>query len=108
VAKSALGVLSTENRKAWSSLRDQISLDKNNASCLQIVDDALFVVCLDDSTPETMAEVCNDFLCGTYELRDGIQVGSCTNRWYDKVSASSSSGGGLLNMIVVASTHYLR
>ncbi|KAG8905645.1 hypothetical protein FRB99_008486 [Tulasnella sp. 403] len=85
VYKSALGVLSTENRKNWSSLRDTISKNPNNDSCLQIVDDALFVVCLDSTSPSNIAEVCCNFLCGTYELHDGIQIGSCTNRWYDKL-----------------------
>ena len=30
--------------------------------------------------------LCSNFLCGTYEIRGGVQVGTCTNRWYDKVS----------------------
>lgn len=93
VAKSALTVLSTESRKHWSHLRHEIASEsKDNESCLQIVDDALFVVCLDTTSPETPAEICANFLCGTYELRDGIQVGSCTNRWYDKVRVLFDGG----------------
>jgi len=88
VARNSVGVLSTENRKVWSSLRDALSKDHNNELCLQIVDNALFVVCLDDATPENLAELCNNFLCGTYHLSNGVQVGTCTNRWYDKVYAS--------------------
>ncbi|KAG8996479.1 hypothetical protein FRB90_012724, partial [Tulasnella sp. 427] len=94
VAKGALAVLSTESRKHWSHLRQQIaSQSKDNESCLQIVDDALFVVCLDVTSPETPAEICANFLCGTYELRDGVQVGSCTNRWYDKLQIIVSGNG---------------
>lgn len=94
VAKGALAVLSTESRKHWSHLRHQIASEsKDNESCLQIVDDALFVVCLDVASPETPAEVCANFLCGTYELKDGIQVGSCTNRWYDKLQIIVSGNG---------------
>jgi carnitine O-acetyltransferase len=39
-AKGALGVLSTENRKVWSGLRDILTKDEgsNNAECLNIVD----------------------------------------------------------------------
>ncbi|KAJ6455968.1 acyltransferase ChoActase/COT/CPT [Mycena vitilis] len=85
VARSAIGVLSTENRKEWSRLRSTISTDSNNASCLEIVDNALFMVCLDDATPGGLAELCANFLCGTYELDGGVQVGTCTNRWYDKL-----------------------
>jgi carnitine O-acetyltransferase len=86
VARNALGVLTTENRKVWSGLRDALSRDRRNAACLQVVDCALFVVCLDDAAPNDLAELCGNFLCGTYRLVGGVQVGTCTNRWYDKVS----------------------
>lgn len=85
VAQSAIGMLSTENRKTWSRLRTKLQRDKKNASCLQIVDHALFVVCLDDTAPQNLADICGNFLCGTYDLKDGQQVGTCTNRWYDKL-----------------------
>lgn len=49
------------------------------------MDDALFIVCLDDVAPESTSQLCSNFLCGTYQLKDGVQVGTCTNRWYDKV-----------------------
>ncbi|CCL98183.1 uncharacterized protein FIBRA_00177 [Fibroporia radiculosa] len=96
VARNSIGVLSTENRKVWSSLRKALSRNHNNESCLQIIDNALFVVCLDDATPENLAEMCNNFLCGSYNLKGGVQVGTCTNRWYDKlqiiVCADGSAG----------------
>lgn len=85
VARNSIGVLSTENRRIWSSLRRALISNKNNESCLEVVDNALFVVCLDDTTPENLAELCANFLCGTYDLKNGIQVGTCTNRWYDKL-----------------------
>ncbi len=91
VARNSIGVLSTENRKVWSSLRKALVRNRNNESCLEVVDNALFVVCLDDATPDNLAELCNNFLCGTYELNAGIQVGTCTNRWYDKVRSSPVS-----------------
>ncbi|KZT65330.1 acyltransferase ChoActase/COT/CPT [Daedalea quercina L-15889] len=96
VARNSIGVLSTENRKVWSTLRTALSNNHNNESCLQIIDNALFVVCLDDATPENLAELCNNFLSGTYNLKGGVQVGTCTNRWYDKlqiiVCADGSAG----------------
>ncbi|KAG1758185.1 carnitine acetyl transferase [Suillus occidentalis] len=88
VARTAIGVLTTENRKTWSSLRHELAEDKTNAACLRLVDDALFVVCLDDAAPgrdgvgvlarngekgEDLAALCS------------VQVGTCTNRWYDKL-----------------------
>lgn len=86
-AKGALGVLSTENRKVWSGLRDIMTKDaaSNNAECLNIVDTALFVLCLDDTEPSNTGELCANMLCGSSEVIRGVQVGTCTNRWYDKL-----------------------
>ena len=86
-AKGALGVLSTENRKTWAGLRDVLTRDENssNAECLSIVDSALFILCLDYTEPKTGAEICKNVLCGTNEVVKGIQIGTCTNRWYDKL-----------------------
>ncbi|KKK23282.1 hypothetical protein P175DRAFT_0432966 [Aspergillus ochraceoroseus IBT 24754] len=86
-AKGALGVLSTENRKVWSGLRDILTKDENsnNAECLNIVDTALFVLCLDGTEPSNTSKLCANMLCGTSEVIKGVQVGTCTNRWYDKL-----------------------
>ena len=86
-AKGALGVLSTENRKIWSSLRDLMSREEgsNNSDCLNIVDTALFIMCLDYTEPATGSELCMNMLCGTSSIERGVQVGTCTNRWYDKL-----------------------
>lgn len=86
-AKGALGVLSTENRKIWAGLRDVLTRDEgsNNAECLGIVDSALFILCLDYTEPRTGAEICGNMLCGTSEVVKGVQIGTCTNRWYDKM-----------------------
>ena len=86
-AKGAVGVLSTENRKTWSGLRDVLTREEgsNNAECLGIVDSALFMVCLDYTEPSDVAQLCGNMLCGTNEVIRGVQVGTCTNRWYDKL-----------------------
>jgi carnitine O-acetyltransferase len=86
-AKGALGVLSTENRKVWSGLRDVLTRDpeSNNADSLNIVDSALFALCLDYSEPHDVAALCQNMLCGTSEIERGVQIGTCTNRWYDKL-----------------------
>ena len=87
VSTSAVGVLTTENRKHWARLRRilQHHSSKRNSECLDVIDHALFMVCLDDATPEGTAEMCKNFLCGTYRLEGGVQTGTCTNRWYDKL-----------------------
>ncbi|TRM57146.1 acyltransferase ChoActase/COT/CPT [Schizophyllum amplum] len=124
-AYQSIGVLTTENRKTWSKLRTVLkTTTQNNRSSLQLVDSALFVVCLDDwaeeeefaksypshscspndnqrkdgsnSESRKLAEICANFLCGTYDLDGGVQVGTCMNRWYDKlqiiVTGSGSAG----------------
>ncbi|KZV71963.1 acyltransferase ChoActase/COT/CPT [Peniophora sp. CONT] len=93
VAQNSIGVLSTENRKIWAGLRKALSQDRTNASCLRIVDSALFVVCLDDAAPQGLGELCNNYLCGTYEMSEGVQVGTCTNRWYDKLQIIVTADG---------------
>lgn len=93
VARNAVGVLTTENRKVWSGLRSTLSRDRRNAACLRVVDQALFVVCLDDVSPDSLAELCGNFLCGTYRLIGGVQVGTCTNRWYDKLQIIVTADG---------------
>lgn len=86
-AKGALGVLSTENRKIWSGLRDLMTKDEgsNNSDCLGIVDSALFILCLDYTEPTSGADLCQNMLCGTSQVEKGVQIGTCTNRWYDKL-----------------------
>ncbi len=86
-AKGAIGVLSTENRKTWSHLRDILTKEEgsNNSECLNIVDSALFMICLDYTEPTDVSELCGNMLCGTNEVIRGVQVGTCTNRWYDKL-----------------------
>ncbi|KAH0542610.1 hypothetical protein FGG08_003018 [Glutinoglossum americanum] len=94
-AKGALGVLSTENRKVWASLRDVLTREEgsNNAECLAIVDSSLFILCLDYASPQTGADLCMNMLCGTSEVVDGVQVGTCTNRWYDKLQIIVCNNG---------------
>lgn len=90
-AKSALGVLSTENRRIWAGLREHLLKSHDgydeppNRESLQIVDTALFVLCLDDNEPIGTTAVAENVLSGSYRLEDGVQTGTCTNRWYDKI-----------------------
>ncbi|GAA5822601.1 hypothetical protein JCM3770_000614 [Rhodotorula araucariae] len=93
VAQSALGVLSTERRATWAAHRAHLMKNDGNAMCLDVLDKALFVVALDDTSPETSSEMCNNMLCGTYKLEKGVQVGTCTNRWYDKLQIIVAANG---------------
>ncbi|TNY21438.1 Choline/Carnitine o-acyltransferase-domain-containing protein [Rhodotorula diobovata] len=93
VAQSALGVLSTERRATWAACRAGLMKNEGNAMCLDVIDKALFVVALDDTSPESATEMCNNMLCGTYKLEKGVQVGTCTNRWYDKLQIIVAANG---------------
>lgn len=85
-ARSAVGVLTTEGRRAWATIReDMMSGGDVNAECLRKVDSALFVVCLDHEAPESMSDLASNMLCGLSRFEKGVQVGTCTNRWYDKL-----------------------
>uniref|UniRef100_A0A182JUM5 Choline/carnitine acyltransferase domain-containing protein n=1 Tax=Anopheles christyi TaxID=43041 RepID=A0A182JUM5_9DIPT len=74
-AADPLGLLTTENRDTWASARTHLTELGNNARSLELVDSALFCLCLDESTiePENPIPAIREFLFG-----DG------TNRWFDK------------------------
>ncbi|KIY44626.1 acyltransferase ChoActase/COT/CPT [Fistulina hepatica ATCC 64428] len=92
--KMAIGVLTTENRKTWSRLRGMLkTTTPHNRSSLQIVDGALFVMCLDDAAEASFDDLCSNFLCGTYKLSGDAQVGTCINRWYDKLQIIVTADG---------------
>ncbi|XP_017289800.1 carnitine O-palmitoyltransferase 2, mitochondrial [Kryptolebias marmoratus] len=67
-----LGVLTSENRDIWAGLRDKL-VAAGNAEVLQIIDRALFCLCLDDESIRDHIHISHNMLHG-----DGC------NRWYDK------------------------
>lgn len=85
LARSSFGVLTTENRKNWANLRNSLLNDPINYKILKIIDSALFVVVLDDIELDTLPDLSKNMLCGISKLEKGVQVGTCTNRWYDKL-----------------------
>ncbi|KAI5819054.1 Choline/Carnitine o-acyltransferase-domain-containing protein [Pyronema omphalodes] len=95
-AKSAVGVMTTENRRIWANIREILTAEgsrSNNSECLSIVDTALFVLCLDQTTPKTASELSMNMLCGTNVVEKGVQIGTCTNRWYDKLQIIVTKNG---------------
>lgn len=86
-AKGAVGVMTTENRRIWASIRESMTRDDDptNNDCIKVIDSALFVVCLDHASPESMSDLARNMLCGLSVIEKGVQVGTCTNRWYDKL-----------------------
>lgn len=95
IAKSSFGVLTTENRRVWSKIRHSPTIldNSNNNEILSIIDSALFVICLDDIVLNDLSELSQNMLCGLSILERGVQVGTCTNRWYDKLQIIVTQNG---------------
>lgn len=87
-AHSAVGLLTTENQKVWSRCRKLLEHHGlQNGRNLSIIDSSLFALCLDGNAPEKDPDVCMNMLCGTNVHKgEGVQVGTCMNRWYDKLA----------------------
>lgn len=69
-----LGALTAMKRAAWAVVRQGIeTLDAENTRCFDLLDSALFVVCLDDTAPANLAAAAQTALHGNGK-----------NRWFDK------------------------
>ena len=49
----------------------------NNKEIFNVIDSALFIVCLDEESPKTADERVANMLHGTYRMYKNVQVGSC-------------------------------
>lgn len=86
LAKSSFGILTSENRRVWATLRSKLKQNKTNNNILKVIDGALFIIVLDNvSTGDDLTRMAKNFLCGESKLENGVQIGTCTNRWYDKL-----------------------
>jgi carnitine O-acetyltransferase len=98
-SKHALGVLTSLPRNEWAIARDEMaSFSSQNADALRIIDSALFVLVLDEFMPSSANETAANMLHGTYKMNQhDEQIGTCCNRWYDKlqviVCADGTAGG---------------
>jgi len=115
---SAVGVLTSLNRKEWAMVREELVAHspRKNSESLTIVDSALFVLVLDDYIPPNKHAAAANMLHGSYELTqrkncknlgkrgdkeqspfilpcEQYQSGSCTNRWYDKLQIIVTKDG---------------
>lgn len=84
-SEECVGSLTTLDRDIWADTRDDIhSSSAKNAESLKKVDDALFILCLDDDKTTDHAQLANNLLCG----QDG------RNRWFDKCFQLIVDGNG--------------
>ncbi|ESY85974.1 carnitine O-acetyltransferase [Mesorhizobium sp. LNHC220B00] len=70
----ALGALTTKARAEWAASREALcALDSANAQALDVVESALFCLCLEDFAPADTHATCDQLLHG-----------NSGNRWFDK------------------------
>ena len=86
IHKTAIGAFTTEIRHKWAKLRANLTENNNNnKEIFNVIDSALFIVCLDEESPITADDRVANMLHGSYRMYNNVQVGSCCNRWYDKI-----------------------
>lgn len=86
-SKTAIGLLTTESQKVWSRCRTGLVHEGlKNGQNFGIIDSSLFVLCLDDNSPQKMSDICKNMISGTNLVENGVQIGTCINRWYDKLA----------------------
>lgn len=70
----AVATLTADQRDTWAKLRKMLkTVDQANDALISMIEAAAFVVCLDEGTPNSSTERCNQFL-----------LGDPSNRWSDK------------------------
>ena len=79
------GTFTASERDTWAKARQQLLAEPSNAATIADIDDALFVVCLDDKAGKNLTEMSDQMLHG----------GDCTNRWFDKHAVIVASDGTL-------------
>jgi carnitine O-acetyltransferase len=78
------GPLTTKARAEWAADRDALfALDPANEAALEVVETALFCVCLEDLVPADDLEACDQLLHG-----------DSANRWFDKAVSFVVLGDG--------------
>ncbi len=57
-----VGYLTGINRDKWAGLREELVCSERNRETLRCIDSAMFVLCLDDSDPETPSDLSHTML----------------------------------------------
>lgn len=71
--QSSPGIFTTLQRDDWARIRRDLELIPENSEKLNTIDEALFVLCLDETVIQKPEEVAENML-----------LGPCGNRWFDK------------------------
>jgi carnitine O-acetyltransferase len=84
-SQTALGVFTSLPRSQWAVARQELCATESNALALRMIDSALFVLVLDDYIAPDIHTAAANMLHGANVMDGTTQVGSCLNRWYDKL-----------------------
>ncbi|KUL83822.1 hypothetical protein ZTR_06625 [Talaromyces verruculosus] len=85
-----VSVLTTKKRDEWATLRSQVKAIGANAYTFESIESCAFVVCLDDTAPETSSERCTSILLNDRHL---------TNRWLDKMLQFTVAANGVSALV---------
>ncbi len=66
-------LLTSMERPRWAAARQNLAANATNAASLDVIDRAIFIVCLDNNAPETLDEIARQSL-----------YGAAGGRWFDK------------------------
>lgn len=106
-----VGILTTENRRTWSTVRQQLLKDETNQNSLEMLETCLFVLCLDDFvTPRVptksgyrnsiqIAKMDNSYMASML-LHGGGSSLHTPNRWFDKFLQIIVSKEGICGLVV--------
>ena len=73
-SRSPVAALSAADRDSWAKFRGIIqAISTENSALLSMIEASAFIMCLDDGSPQTQSQRCNQFL-----------LGDPGNRWSDK------------------------
>ncbi|XGW11011.1 hypothetical protein V3C99_012483 [Haemonchus contortus] len=79
----AVGIVSSDNRDRWAEVYEQLKGNAANSSHLSLIEDALFVVCIDQETTSPEGYTEKDEQARQCLHGGGTTSNSC-NRWFDK------------------------
>ncbi len=79
----SVGHLTTLARAEWAGVRARLRAEPVNAAALDVIETALFCVCLEDFTPRDTQQACDQLLHG-----------DSGNRWFDKAVSFIVFGDG--------------
>jgi len=94
-----VSVLTSDDRQTWFKNRKELA--KDNPESLKAVEEALFVMCLDQGTDQEEINGASDVGLANRmkRLRTGVSIESASNRWFDKSLQVVIDEGGQVGIV---------